>query len=129
MSVVRESELWLLEPSVPPGDPRWQDRTVWRRVVVAAPSAAFARLAAEEWAKADQATGTGGGVGNESPSALAGFGDEKLYRVRRLPWTGEEAAPTAEGIGHVVAAEPFPPGTEPDTLESVTARRLGRDRP
>ena len=34
---------WVLEPRTFPEDPTWQDRKIWQRVLVAAPSAAMAR--------------------------------------------------------------------------------------
>lgn len=68
-------------PAASPDDPRWQDRTIWSEVIVDAPTAAFARLYAAEWALQDM----DGQVGNESPSPKSGFEDEKLYWVRRVP--------------------------------------------
>jgi hypothetical protein len=92
--------LWVLEPATPPEDPAWQGRVVWRSVTVLAESAAFARLAAERWALG----GAGSSPGNESPSAWAGFRDEKLYRIRRLPPEGVLGEPR-QAEGAVVAAE------------------------
>ena len=63
-----------------PDDPRWQDRTIWSEVIVDAPTAAFARQYAAEWALQDM----DGQVGNESPSPNSGFEDEKLYWARRV---------------------------------------------
>ena len=38
--------LWTIEPVASAEDPRWQERTIWRRVVVRAESAAAALRAA-----------------------------------------------------------------------------------
>jgi hypothetical protein len=74
-------QLWLIEPNAAPEDPRWQGREIWQ-LVVAAPSAAFARLEAEHWALGQRRLVH---VGNESLSVNAGFNDEQLYFVRALP--------------------------------------------
>ena len=92
---------WKLTPVASPDDPRWQGRTIWREVVVEAPTAAFARLYAAQWELQDM----DGQVGNESPSPKSGFEDEKLYWVRRLP--AEEARhldSAADGAGPVLRA-------------------------
>ena len=73
--------MWKLTPVASADDPRWQDRTIWKEVIVEAPTAAFARQFAAEWALQDM----DGQVGNESPSQMSGFEDEKLYWVRRVP--------------------------------------------
>ena len=73
--------MWKLTPVASADDPRWQDRTIWKEVIVEAPTAAFARQFAAEWALQDM----DGQVGNESPSPVSGFEDEKLYWVRRVP--------------------------------------------
>jgi hypothetical protein len=82
---------WLIEPNAAQDDPRWQGREIWQ-LVVAAPSAAFARLEAERWALRQRSPVHIGQVhfgpvhiGNESPSMRAGFIDEKLYFARLLP--------------------------------------------
>jgi len=72
---------WLLEPNAAADDPSWQGRMIWQ-LVVAAPSAAFARLEAERWAL-DHMPAVH--IGNESISMRAGFIDEKLYFARLLP--------------------------------------------
>jgi hypothetical protein len=77
----RSVQLWLIEPSAAADDPWWQGREIWQ-LVVAAPSAAFARLEAERWALRHRRFVP---VGNESPSMNAGFIDEKLYFARPLP--------------------------------------------
>ena len=41
-----QSQFWLIEPNAAPDDSWWQGRQIWQ-LVVAAPSAAFARLEAE----------------------------------------------------------------------------------
>src|SRR4051812_19184325 len=86
---VSEQQLWLIEPNAAPDDPRWQGRMIWQ-LVVAAPSAAFARLEAERWALAQQQRVP---VGNESLVMRAGFIDEKLYLARVLP---EDVGPRLE---------------------------------
>jgi hypothetical protein len=73
--------MWKLTPVASADDPRWQDRTIWKEVIVEAPTAAFARQFAAEWALQD----IDGQVGNESPSPNSGFEDEKLYWARRVP--------------------------------------------
>ncbi len=73
-----ELGLWVLEPRTGDDDPRWQDRRIWRKVIVNARSAAAARLAAERWALPAHLSGPG----NESAAAIAGFRDELLYTVR-----------------------------------------------
>jgi hypothetical protein len=74
-------QLWLIEPNAAVDDPWWQGRQIWQ-LVVAAPSAAFARLEAERWALRQARVIH---IGNESPSMNAGFIDEKLYFARALP--------------------------------------------
>jgi len=69
--------IWLLEPAAAPEDGRWQGREIHRLVIVAAPTAALARLTAEHWAGAFPE------MSNENVSA--GFSDEKLYSVREAP--------------------------------------------
>jgi hypothetical protein len=75
------AQLWLIEPNAAPDDSWWQGRQIWQ-LVVAAPSAAFARLEAERWARRQTRLVH---IGNESPSMNAGFIDEKLYFARPLP--------------------------------------------
>src|SRR3954451_7342227 len=74
------SQLWLIEPNAAPDDPAWQGREIWQ-LVVAAPTAAFARLEAERWAQRQNQVMH---AGNESSSMRAGFLDEKLYFARPL---------------------------------------------
>lgn len=76
-----QNQLWLIEPSAAPDDSYWQGRQIWQ-LVVAAPSAAFARLEAERWALRHLRLVH---IGNESQSMTAGFADEKLYFARPLP--------------------------------------------
>ena len=75
------TQLWLIEPNAAPDDSWWQGRQIWQ-LVVAAPSAAFARLEAERWALRQTRLVH---IGNESPSMSAGFIDEKLCFARPLP--------------------------------------------
>jgi hypothetical protein len=77
----RPVHVWLIEPNAAPDDPWWQGREIWQ-LVVAAPSAAFARLEAERWALRRRRFVP---VGNESSSMNAGFIDEKLYFAKPLP--------------------------------------------
>lgn len=77
----RAVKRWLIEPNAAADDPWWQGRDIWQ-LVVAAPSAAFARLEAERWALRQH---TAIQIGNKSPSMNAGFIDEKLYFARSLP--------------------------------------------
>jgi hypothetical protein len=72
--------IWLIEPSAAPEDGWWQGRPIWQ-LAVDAPSAAFARLAAERWARRRQRHAH---IGNESSSVNAGFIDQRLYRARQL---------------------------------------------
>ena len=98
------ARLWLIEPSAAPDDPWWQGRPIWQ-LVVAAPSAAFARLAAERWA---YGAGVPTRIGNESRSMNAGFIDAKLYFARPLP---EDVGPRRDefpGAGVLVLAGPMP---------------------
>lgn len=83
------AQIWLLEPSAGPADSWWQGRSIWQLAVVA-PSAAFARLQAERWARNRQPRAY---VGNESTSRNAGFIDQRLYHARRL---AEGAGPAIE---------------------------------
>lgn len=69
--------LWVLEPVADPDDPRWQTRKQWQRVVVRAPSPAFARVVAETLDTSDVALEQG----QEDPHLGSGFKDEKLYRA------------------------------------------------
>jgi hypothetical protein len=100
----RAIQLWLIEPQAAADDPWWQGRQIWQ-LVVAAPSAAIARLEAERWAL-DQRHVVH--VGNESLSTNAGFIDEKLYFARALP---ENVGPKPEEFGEtnvMVLAGPMP---------------------
>ena len=66
-----------------------------------APTAAFARLYAAEWALQNM----DGQVGNESPSPNSGFEDEKLYWARRVAEEeGRHLSPTADGTSRVLRA-------------------------
>jgi len=121
---VDDCALWLLEPVASPADPRWQDRAMWRRVVVAAPSAAFARLAAERWALADGEARQG----NESPSPAAGLDDEKLYHARRLS-EAPATLPAPGEPGLVLSAEPGGPAVDPLETERRALQAAEPRRP
>ncbi len=100
-SSARPPQFWLLEPSASPKDSRWQDRPIWRWVVVAAPTAALARLVAEKWALPRMAPQ----IGNESASPRAGFLDEKLYFVRPVkPGPGWWSTPRVDAEQVIDAA-------------------------
>ena len=99
----RAMRLWLIEPNAAADDPWWQGRQIWQ-LVVAATSAAFARLEAERWALRQ---GRLIHIGNESSSMKAGFIDEKLYFARPLP---ENVGPRLEEFGEssvIVLAGPM----------------------
>lgn len=72
--------VWKIEPAAPQTDARWLDYGRWDEVVVRAPTAGQARLAAMEMERPCAPNG----VGNESESFRSGFEDEKLYWVRRI---------------------------------------------
>jgi hypothetical protein len=93
--------LWKLTPVASADDPRWQSRTIWREVIVEAPTAAFARRFAADWELPKELRH----VGNESPSPISGFEDEKLYWARCVP--DEDARHfrrTADGASPVLRA-------------------------
>jgi hypothetical protein len=92
--------LWLLEPAARPEDDRWQGRDIWRSVLVAAPTAAQARAAAERWA-------TQGVASNEN--LKAGFSDEKLYFVRPAPDDLGAGVDSSSGTGRVLSADRLEP--------------------
>ena len=93
--------LWTIEPVASAEDPRWQERTIWRRVVVRAESAAAARVMAAELERSEGEPSDGNG----SASFRSGFEDEKLYWVKP---TGEApAVPEDDGESPgIVVAEP-----------------------
>lgn len=93
---------WLIEPAAAPGDPCWQGRPIWQ-LVVRARSAAFARLAAEAWAKRAVAARDVASLQDRN----AGFENPKLYRVSGLePGVGLSAAEFA-GAPVIVLAGPM----------------------
>lgn len=100
----RPVQRWMIEPNAAADDPWWQGREIWQ-LVVAAPSAAFARLEAERWALRQRRVVP---VGNESSSMNAGFIDEKLYFARVLP---DDAGPSLDEFAAetvMVLAGPMP---------------------
>ncbi|HWA48648.1 MAG TPA: hypothetical protein VG742_10260 [Dongiaceae bacterium] len=97
--------LWLIEPILDPADPAWQDRAVWREVVVAAESAALARQAAEQ-ALIDPSWTH---VGNESESRRAGLNDVTLYHVRELPAERRDRFPAEVAAGDILLASQLRP--------------------
>lgn len=100
-SSARLPQFWLFEPAASPKDSRWQDRPIWRWVVVAAPNAALARLVAEKWALPRVVPQ----IGNESDSPRAGFLDEKLYHVRPVkPGPGWWCTPMSDAEQVIDAA-------------------------
>jgi hypothetical protein len=100
----RALQRWLIEPNAAPEDPWWQGREIWQ-LVVAAPSAAFARLEAERWALRQRRFVP---VGNESPSMNAGFLDEKLYFAKALPEDTGPSLDEFEAESVMVLAGPMP---------------------
>jgi hypothetical protein len=100
----RPPQFWLFEPAASPMDSRWQDRPIWRWVVVAAPTAAIARYTAEKWALPRVVPK----IGNESDSPRAGFLDEKLYHVRPVrPAPGWWCSPRVDAEQEVIDAAPL----------------------
>jgi hypothetical protein len=91
-------KLWLIEPVADPDDQMWQDRPIWAEVVVAAPSPALARLAAERKALSPEWIP----VGNESESRRSGLNDEQLYHVRPLPPERRASLPASVRDGEVL---------------------------
>ena len=100
----RALQRWLIEPNATAEDPWWQGREIWQ-LVVAAPSAAFARLEAERWALRQRRYVP---VGNESPSMNAGFIDEKLYFARMLPGDAGPSLDEFDAESVMVLAGPMP---------------------
>ncbi|TVR78399.1 MAG: hypothetical protein EA405_14345 [Rhodospirillales bacterium] len=76
--------IWILEPVADPDDPRWQGRPRFDRVVVRAPTAAYARVVAQPLDTPDKVPE----FGEQDPRTGSGFKDEKLYRV--IPDTGSD---------------------------------------
>jgi hypothetical protein len=103
-----EPSLWLIEPVADPNDQIWQDRPVWAEVVVAAPSPAFARLAAERKTLSPHWTH----VGNGSDCRRAGLNDEQLYHVRALPPERRATFPAARD-GDVLLMRELRPARRP----------------
>lgn len=95
--------LWRIHPVALLGDTRWQGRRIWAEVVVRAPSAAFARVAA---AKLDEPT-VRRRLGNETNGFRSGFADEKLYWVRRVGPTEAAAYENVEPADGVIVAVPL----------------------
>lgn len=84
--------LWRIRPVAHPGDSHWQGRRIWADVVVRAPSAAFARLAASKLDEPPMQCQ----LGNETHCLRSGFEDEKLYWVRQV---GSAEADIYENVG------------------------------
>jgi hypothetical protein len=101
---LRPVQRWLIEPNAAADDPWWQGREIWQ-LVVAAPSAAFARLEAERWALSQRRFVP---VGNESPSMNAGFIDERLYFARALPADAGPSLDQFDAASVMVLAGPMP---------------------
>ena len=91
--------LWRFIPVAGEDDSHWQDRRIWEGVVVRAPSAAMARVFAEE-AEEQRVRGN---VGNETKSYRGGFGDPNLYWVERLSADTAESYDSARGADGIVA--------------------------
>jgi hypothetical protein len=97
--------LWRIQPVADPEDGRWLDHTIWREVVVRAPTAAVARHAAARMELATDRPPTG----NEMPSARSAFEDEKLYRVSPLEPTAARGSIENAGAPKILRAEPLEP--------------------
>lgn len=69
--------VWALTPVANPDDPRWLARRPIPKILVAARTAAEARILASRALASDER----GGVANESGPAVTMVDDEKLYRV------------------------------------------------
>lgn len=95
--------LWRIQPVARFGDSRWQGRRVWAEVIVQAPSAAFARVAA---GKLDEPT-VRRRLGNETHCFRSGFADEKLYWVRRMGAAEAAAYDNVEPADGVIVAIPW----------------------
>lgn len=108
--------LWRIRPVVHPSDSRWQERRVWAEVIVRAPSAAFARLAASKLDEPPKRRR----LGNETHCFRSGFEDEKLYWVRQV--SSEEAADykNVEPVDCVIVAVPLS-----DEAEDAAGRPSG----
>ena len=102
-------KLWLIEPVADAGDQMWQDRPIWAEVVVAAPSPAFARLAAERRALSPDWIP----IGNESESRRSGLNDEQLYHVRPLPPERRGNFPESARDGEVLLMRELRPARRP----------------
>lgn len=105
-------KFWLIEPAAAPTDSRWQDRPIWRWLVVAAPSAAFARRIAENWALPSVPPQ----IGNESDCPRAGFLDEKLYHARPVTPAPGWLYPPRRDVREVLDAALLRPA--PDRIEN-----------
>ena len=104
---LQPSSLWVIEPAADPSDDYWQDRQIWARVVVSAPSPTLARLAAEQWALRKPVLH----VGNETPSPRAGLTDAKLYHVRPASPSLAEEFRGSIVDNAVLRAEPLAPAS------------------
>ncbi len=80
--------LWVFTPAAAANDPRWQGRKQFDRVVVRAPSPAFARLVARTLDTPDKALE----YGQQDPHLGSGFKDELLYHVAPYPGSEDSGA-------------------------------------
>jgi hypothetical protein len=98
--------LWRFVPVADEHDSAWQDRRIWHGVVVRAPTAAMARVIAED----AEDRRVRGAVGNETRSTGGGFADPNLYWVERLSADEAQAYGGSTGPEGVVAkGEPKAP--------------------
>ena len=98
--------LWRFVPVADEHDSAWQDRRIWHGVVVRAPTAAMARVIADD----AEERRVRGAVGNETRAYGGGFGDPNLYWVERLSTEEAETYGGHKGPEGVVAAgEPKTP--------------------
>jgi len=114
--------LWRFVPVADRTDSRWQDRRIWRDVVVRAPSAAMARLLAAD----AQEEYVPPRVGNEARGSDGGFSDPGLYWVERL--NAEEASAYGGESGPMGVVNPGSP-EEPALSVIYAPNVVARNRP
>jgi hypothetical protein len=107
---------WRITPAAQPDDPRWMGDRVWEEVVVRAPIAASARVAAAEMeARLNPQHTLRNHARLQATDFPSGFFDEKLYHVELTAAPGD--MPEAEDSDHamvIVAARlREPEGTRP----------------
>jgi len=123
--------LWQMQPVARFGASRWQGRRIWADVIVCAPSAAFARVAAGR----QDAPVARRQLGNETHCFRSGFAHEELYWVRLLGATEAAAYENVEPADGVIVAVPLSTGIEEEAegrpgsvIRSQSSGVLGRVR-